>query len=152
MSTSQRSFKLAVASKVGDFDEEYEPIDYTFEESDGKVRVITVHYPGDGAMALMISTAGADAGDEERATAIFSALEAAMEPDDYTFIRRQVRRNALPIEMVGQFVEDMVETWTAFPTQPPSDSPRTQPATGGRSTGRVRGQGSASSTSPRAAG
>ncbi len=157
--SAPRSFQLAVKSKAKK--SEYEPRPYRFVsatdfeevEVDGDIirqpvsREVVANYPGDGVMSLMLASVGSDASEIEALASIYSFLQASFSNSDYRFLRRLVRNEELDYDLLMDLVQDMMEGWLAFPTQPPSDSQPSPQATGTRSTGRVRGPGSTQQTS-----
>lgn len=152
--SAPRSFQLAVKSKAKKT--EYEPRPYVFVsateteqvEVDGEIverpasRQVVANYPGDGVMSLMLASVGSDSSEIEALASIYSFLQSSFNTSDYRFLRRLVRDEELDYDLLMDLVQDMMEGWLAFPTQPQSDSPPSPQATGTRSTGRVRGPGS----------
>lgn len=154
--SAPKSFQMAAKSTTEERDREYKPRDYVFvsatefepltekEVEDGvapyerRKTTVVAHYPGDGVMTLMIASMATDAEQADALGSIFSILEAAFSDQDYRFLRKKLRDEEIDSELLMQMIEDMMDAWLAFPTQPSSGSASRQPSTGTRSTGRVR--------------
>lgn len=155
--SAPKSFQMAAKSTTEERDREYKPRDYVFvsateflpltdeEIEDGKVEpyeprktTVVAHYPGDGVMTLMIASMATDAEQADALGSIFSILEAAFSDQDYRFLRKKLRDEEIDSALLMGMIEDMMDAWLAFPTQPSSGSRSPQPSTGTRSTGRVR--------------
>lgn len=140
--TAGRSFQLATKAAVKEKrDAQYEPREYRFVTESGEEKVIVAHFPGEGALTLTIAATGAGDGEGQEADAvlaIFELLKESFSTEDYRYLRGLVRSEALDIELLMEMIEDMMEGWLAFPTQPSRASRRSVAPTGTRSTGRVR--------------
>lgn len=159
--SSGRSFMMAAQSATEEKAAEYERPVYEFvdevvsvdengdEQVERSVRQIETSYPGEGPLALMIASINTDSSENPIGAAL-AFLDTTMSQADYRFIRKALRENRVDFDMLMDMIQDMVETWSTFPTKPQRGSTRSQPATGTRSTGRAPGSGSTRSSSRRA--
>jgi len=143
-----KSFQLAAKAQVSEKDAEYEPITLTVVDADGEKHDLVAHYPGDGAVTLLMAASSADGGAQMIVGTIFATLEQTFSAEDYRFIRQRVLSEELTIDMMMEMFQSLIEEWTSFPTQRSSDSPQSPPTTGTRSTGRSPGKGSTQRNSP----
>jgi hypothetical protein len=154
MTTPARSFQLSkkkAAARRAENEKTFEPITYRINDEDtGEHRDIVAHFPGEGVFTVLVAQAGmADKDGVALAGSLFTALSKAFtENGDYDFLRSKVEADELdPLDLMD-LVENMVEVWSAFPTQPQSGSTPSQPRTGGRSTGRVPARARTQESSP----
>lgn len=153
--SAPKSFKMAAKAGLSAHDEEYPPRDYRFvsatefdppkeegKKPKAKETVVTAHYPGDGNMTLFLAALGADDAEIDTLASVFSILENSLTPEHYKFLRQRLRAEEIDSNTLVAMVEDMMEAWLLFPTQPSSDSPKSRGTTGTRSTGRAPGTGS----------
>lgn len=138
-----KSFTLAAKKKLApEPNGEYDSRSYTFESEAGKKRTIIANYPGDGVMTMLIAASGG--GLANMTAEVFRVVDNSFSREDARYLRQLVANEELTVDQLMEIVKDMVEGWTAFPTQPSSDSEPSPSSTGQRSTGRVRGKGSTS--------
>lgn len=142
--TAVKSFQMAVKKEAGE--EEQEPLTYEFVEADGSAREIVARYPGEGALMLLLASVGDDE-NVGAASELFALLAEAFSKSDMAFLKKAYRSGAIETETLMDLVMDMVERWSAFPTQQQSGSSGKQPSTGAKSTGRAPGAGSTRSAS-----
>ena len=137
-----KSFQLAAKAQVSEKDAEYEPITITLVDGEGEKKELVAHYPGDGALTLLMAASGPDSGPQEIASVTFATLEQTFSEADYRYIRQRVMSQELPVETVMEMFMAFIEEWTSFPTRRSSGSAQSQPTTGTRSTGRSPGKAS----------
>jgi hypothetical protein len=150
--TARRSFKMA-ANKSLDKPEQ-EDLEYEFEEPvediEGEeaeepqpvIRTVIAHYPGDGAVMMLLASAGDDINFTDKLGEVMSFIASSVSSSDMRYIRAGIRSGDIGSEVLLEMMSDMVEQWTTFPTKPSSASGKSPGSTGTRSTGRSPGKGS----------
>ena len=120
------------------------------KEEDGAAEQYHATRPTEERLFLLAALAGSeDATGTEEAAATLELLRDALPEDEFRVLRRRIAdpSDFVDIGMIQDILMWLVEEWSTFPTEPSSVSSAPPPATGTRSTGRVRGEGSTSSTS-----
>lgn len=117
---------------------------------DGEPTELEVWEPTLEQIAWLSTIAGQSMGVQQMVSALGGMMEDLLEPEDYENIWKRLRnrRDPLTLDHVTEALAIALESVQDFPTQPSSASSPSSPTprTGKRSTGRVRGPGSTSSS------
>lgn len=146
--SAPKAFQMDAKAQLGDQDDEYAPCVYVLtsfpediEDEDGNVttaepetRTITAHYPGDANLTLLIAATSVDADDQQSIGQVFAFLSKVFDREDHKYIRQHYSSGEISIRLLIDFLKDMVEEWTTFPTQPRRSSSPSRASTGTRST------------------
>lgn len=125
------AFEAAV--EAANTDEE-KPIALDIDDiSKAENRQVYAYRPADGQLALLMASMGRGMQANDAIAATVNFFCGLFEDDDRYYIEERLlsRKRNISIERIQEMLEELVEKWSARPTQSPSGSPAS-PATGGQ--------------------
>ena len=141
---SRRSFDLVPDAEVIENSDQFEPMEFEFKDTDtGEKRVLVATYPGAGMLVAMAASFAGRKADNNPLVGAMEFLEAAFNAEDWGYLRGKLKASKISADdHLVPLIEDMMEEWGDFPTQPSSVSVTSLPSTPTRSTGTSQRAGS----------
>lgn len=101
-------------------------------------RILRAHPPNEGQLTFMLAALGRGQDQNQRFASIINIMMSCLRGDDQDYLESRLLsrdpETRLPVKMVEQIFEYLVEEWFARPTQLPSGSAPSQPSGGPNST------------------
>jgi len=101
-------------------------------------RVLKSYPPTEGQLTFMLASLGRGQSQESRFASMINIMLESLRDEDQDYLESRLltrdRKTRLPVKMVEQIFENLVEEWFARPTQPQSDSAKSLPTSGPNST------------------
>lgn len=110
------------------------PIEISIDDTDD--RKVYAYRPADGQLAMLMAAFGRGMTGSDMVAATVNFFCGLFEDDDRIYIEDRLlsRDRNISIERIQELMEDLIEKWSARPTQPPSGSASSQPTGGPNST------------------
>lgn len=117
--------------------EEEKPTPLDIDEiSKAEGRQVHAYRPADGQLALLMASMGRGMQANDAIAATVNFFCGLFEDDDRYYIEERLlsRKRNIPIERIQELLEELIEKWSARPTQSPSASATSQQSVGQNST------------------